>query len=76
MHISDIVAASALHSAEGLQKGLEWLDHAIYRYQSKSVILKQNDKSKSTTDKHFAEQFTKKSLAFIKKLFLINVDSK
>ena len=58
MYVSDIVVASTLYFDEGLQKGLEWLDRAIYEHNSKSVISKQidkvttdtTDKSESTTD--------------------------
>ena len=58
MYVSDIVVASTLYSDEGLQKGLEWLDRAIYEHKSKSVISNQidkvtteaTDKSESTTD--------------------------
>ena len=58
MYVSDIVVASTLYSDEGLQKGLEWLDRAIYEHKSKLVISKQidkvtteaTDKSESTTD--------------------------
>ena len=68
-----IVSASALHSDEGLYEGLEWLDRAIYEYKSKTATSKQQDKSKVPTEKRIVEQFVKKSLASIKKLFLINV---
>ena len=75
MCVLDMVVVSALHAAEGLHEGLEWLDRAIYEYKSKTATSKQQDKSKVPTEKRIVEQFAKKSLASINKLFLIDVDT-